>query len=300
MTDPARPGASSAPSGTGAGGIQADVSGLVDQAKAQVSGAVDQARDQAASLAQQAQERALQLAEEQKRRAAEQVEGMAHAVDSVAEAIGRELPPAAPYVREVAQSIHSASTALRERSVDDLIQTATDFARRQPLVTLGGALFAGFAFARFLKATDDRRAQRALPVRAPGQSGAGSSAGRAMPSPRPPGPAQTPASGIGGTSPGTSRPASPMGSSSTSGPGMGAPGQRPTPPTPGAAGHSPTAPSPAPRGDAASAAAGMAALAEAGAITPTPSAPGGGTSGGGASGAASPSAKPQGGTTDGR
>jgi hypothetical protein len=41
--------------------------------------------------------------------------------------------------------------------VDDLIDMATDFARRRPATVTGLSLFAGFAIARFLKASADRR-----------------------------------------------------------------------------------------------------------------------------------------------
>lgn len=135
MTDVARP-----------QGVQAQIAGLAEQAQTTASG-----------LVKTAQERARELAEEQKSAAAQQIEEVARTVDEAAAAVERALPPAAPYVRQAASTVRAASTALRDRSVDDLIEMATDFARRQPAAVAGLSLFAGFAMARFLKASADRR-----------------------------------------------------------------------------------------------------------------------------------------------
>jgi hypothetical protein len=43
--------------------------------------------------------------------------------------------------------------ALRERSPGDLLRGAEDFARRQPLMFFGAATLAGFALARFARAS---------------------------------------------------------------------------------------------------------------------------------------------------
>ena len=46
---------------------------------------------------------------------------------------------------------------MRERSLDDLIGTVEDFARRQPVAFIGGAVAAGFGLARLMKSSADRR-----------------------------------------------------------------------------------------------------------------------------------------------
>jgi ABC-type transporter Mla subunit MlaD len=139
MTDVARP-----------EGLQAQIAGVAEQAQTK---AVDLAKTAATA----AQQRARELAEEQKSAAAQQIEDVARTVDEAAAAVERALPQAAPYVRQAASTVRAASSALRDRSVDDLIDMATDFARRRPAAVTGLSLFAGFAIARFLKASADRR-----------------------------------------------------------------------------------------------------------------------------------------------
>ena len=135
MTDVARP-----------EGVQAQIAGLAEQAQTTASG-----------LVKTAQERAREFAEEQKSAAAQQIEGVARTVDEAAATVERALPPAAPYVRQAASTVRAASSALRDRSVDDLLEMANDFSRRQPAAMAGLSLFAGFAIARFLKSSADRR-----------------------------------------------------------------------------------------------------------------------------------------------
>ena len=139
MTDVARP-----------EGLQAQIAGVAEQAQTK---AVDLAKTAATA----AQQRARELAEEQKSAAAQQIEDVARTVDEAAAAVERALPQAAPYVRQAASTVRAASSALRDRSVDDLIDMATDFARRRPAAVTSLSLFAGFAIARFLKASADRR-----------------------------------------------------------------------------------------------------------------------------------------------
>ncbi len=55
---------------------------------------------------------------------------------------------------QVAQSLDAAAKALREADMAAMAQNAAAFARRNPLLVLGGAAVAGFAAARFLKASD--------------------------------------------------------------------------------------------------------------------------------------------------
>jgi hypothetical protein len=60
------------------------------------------------------------------------VDQMAGVVHSAADELGRELPQAAGSIHSVADGLESASSALRERSVEDLVSNFNSFARRQP------------------------------------------------------------------------------------------------------------------------------------------------------------------------
>lgn len=55
-------------------------------------------------------------------------------------------------LKAVSQQIEGVTQRLRDRPIEDLIDDAAVFARRNPLLVLGGAAILGFAAARFLKA----------------------------------------------------------------------------------------------------------------------------------------------------
>ena len=128
----------------------------------------DEAQMLAGDLAAGARDAGLGLVEQQKAAAAEQVEGVARAIEEVAGEVERGIPVVAPYLREAASQIHRVSSTLRARSTDDLLQDFGEFARRRPAALLGASLLAGFALARFLKSSADRRASRGL--RSPAQA----------------------------------------------------------------------------------------------------------------------------------
>ena len=75
----------------------------------------------------------------------------------VADELEKELPQAASYVHEAADRFERAASALRERSVDDLFRSVSDFARNQPATFFGSAVVAGFALSRFLKSSAGRQ-----------------------------------------------------------------------------------------------------------------------------------------------
>jgi hypothetical protein len=93
------------------------------------------------------------LAEERKAAAADNVGRLSRAVHDAADQLGGELPQAAGYIHSAADRLQGASRTLRERSVEDMVGDLTDFARRQPVAALAGAVLAGFALARFLKSS---------------------------------------------------------------------------------------------------------------------------------------------------
>jgi len=124
-----------------------------------VSGLADRAQTLASNVASSAHDKARKLAEEQKNAAAEQVEEVARVLEGAAEQVERVLPEAGHYVREAASGVHRVSSAVREQSIDDLIDMGRDFARTRPGTFLAGSVVVGFALARFLKASADRRSE---------------------------------------------------------------------------------------------------------------------------------------------
>ena len=124
-----------------------------------VSGLADRAQTLASNVASSAQDKARKLAEEQKNAAAEQVEEVARVLEGAAEQVERVLPEAGHYVREAASGVHRVSSAVRDQSIDDLIDMGRDFARTRPGTFLASSVLVGFALARFLKASADRRSE---------------------------------------------------------------------------------------------------------------------------------------------
>ena len=120
---------------------------LGQQAKQAASGAVKDAKQEARGFA-----------EDQKDEAAGRADGIAQALRSAAGSLdGQDQSAVASYARQAASSLDRVSDALSNRSLDDLLETVEDFARRQPVAFIGGAALAGFVTARFAKSSAERR-----------------------------------------------------------------------------------------------------------------------------------------------
>ncbi len=120
------------------------------------SSAAETTQREATSVAENLQSKARDAAEQQKSAGADQIGGVAHAMEAAADDLHDKMPMAAEYIEEVAGRLGSAASALRERSVDDMLGEVADFARRQPGLFFAGAIAAGFAFSRFAKSSTSR------------------------------------------------------------------------------------------------------------------------------------------------
>jgi hypothetical protein len=60
-------------------------------------------------------------------------------------------------VHETARQVEGLSDNLSNRSVNELMHSATQLARAQPALFVGGSVVAGFALARFLMSSSPRR-----------------------------------------------------------------------------------------------------------------------------------------------
>jgi hypothetical protein len=123
--------------------------------KDKLSFETERTKSRLAQAAEPVKQQARDFAERQKQAGAEQIGGVARAVKGTAEQLERELPFAAEYVRQAADSLEGAADTLRQKSVDDIAHSIADFARQQPAAFLGGAVLAGFVLARFLKSSAD-------------------------------------------------------------------------------------------------------------------------------------------------
>lgn len=182
-----------------------EVKNLKNQASAQIHDATDKAKS---------------FASEQKNFAAGQITGFASAIDKVADELeGGDQQMVARYARDLASGLSRFGDNVQNKEVDDLLDMAQSFGRKQPLAFLGAAALAGFVASRFAMASAQRRQTSQYPsTGTTGNStsyGSGASTGYGATSTGGYGSGSTASSGYGsGTSTGSG-----YGSGSTSGSG---------------------------------------------------------------------------------
>jgi hypothetical protein len=123
------------------------------QTESSASGMIKDAQSLVSTLATTAQDTALRMAEEQKAEAADRVEDVARTLDSAADQVERILPGTAPYLRDAAAGIQGVSSAIRDQSIEEIVETVMEFARQRPGTFFAGSALAGFVLARFLKSS---------------------------------------------------------------------------------------------------------------------------------------------------
>jgi len=130
-----------------------NASGGADQIADRASEVAQAAKEQLSSAAQPIADKARDVAEEQRKSGADRLEGVARAVHTAADDIGKQVPQLAGYVHSGAEQLQRASRLLRENSIDDLLQMTNRLAHDRPLAFIGGSVAAGFVLARFLKSS---------------------------------------------------------------------------------------------------------------------------------------------------
>jgi hypothetical protein len=109
-----------------------------EAAKEAVAGAADRFQDQT---------------REQQSTGADFVGKLAGDIREAARAFEKDVPFAARGINSAAEYVDEAAEKIRNGSFRDLVDGATDFAKRQPAAFLGLSVLAGFAAVRFLKAS---------------------------------------------------------------------------------------------------------------------------------------------------
>ncbi len=120
-----------------------------DLARDKLNEAADAAKDVAGGTLDQIQSQA----REQKRTGADFVERVAGNIRHAGRAFEKDVPFAARGINSAADYVEDAAEKIRNGSFNDLLEGATDFAKRQPAAFLGISVLAGFAVVRFLKAS---------------------------------------------------------------------------------------------------------------------------------------------------
>jgi hypothetical protein len=110
------------------------------------------AAEEAANIGQAMGHKAEDLADRSKQAGAEAVAGVARTAEALADSVASDSPAIAEYVRGAGQKIDRLATDLREKKVGDLLSSAAEVGRSQPVALLAGAALVGFALARVIKA----------------------------------------------------------------------------------------------------------------------------------------------------
>jgi hypothetical protein len=143
---------------------------------------MDHPREAMGQVADQAQQKLMQVAgtaqEQAKSQLGGQLDQVGEALGSVADAmssVGKQLREKdqdhlATLADQAAQRVDRFSGYVKGHDVDQLIGDVEDFARRQPMVFVGGAFVLGLMAARFLKSSRLEPAMPYRPYRGPGMS----------------------------------------------------------------------------------------------------------------------------------
>lgn len=148
--------------------VSHDISTATDQARHDLDAIAGQAKADVQKLGHEASEKlseatdkAKGFAGDQKDLAANQINGVAAAINKVADELGNEQQTVARYARDLASGLSSMGKTMEERDIDDLMGLAQDFGRKQPVAFLGAAALAGFVASRFALASNHRRDSKA-------------------------------------------------------------------------------------------------------------------------------------------
>jgi len=122
--------------------------------------AAGEAKRAAASLATEAGARGKAMLQERVASGVGLVGHVAASTKAAAANLDPNAPQLAGLLREAGDSMDRFSRDIRDKSVDELLQTTSAFARRQPAVLFGAAAACGFMLFRLFKATSPSRTDR--------------------------------------------------------------------------------------------------------------------------------------------
>ena len=132
-----------------------------DQAKEKVQEAAGQAQEKAQEAASQAKSQFHGQVDQRSTEAGQRVSGTASDLRTVAESLRKEgSDQPARFAEQAAERAERLGSYLEQSDADRLMRDVEDYARRQPWVVGLGAAALGFAAARFMKASSDKRYQQ--------------------------------------------------------------------------------------------------------------------------------------------
>lgn len=133
--------------------VQDKATRTVNDLRDQAGAALDQVKAETSELAASASQRVRGLVDQQKEVGAEALGALARAAHDAAAQLEQQTPMVARAVHQAADGAARISRDLRYRSVSDLANTVSDFARREPVAFFAGTVLAGLVMARFIKSS---------------------------------------------------------------------------------------------------------------------------------------------------
>lgn len=115
-----------------------------------------EAQTQTADLARKAQDAVHEKVDAEATRLRDTAAGRADTAADAAHAAADEFDPSsvqAEAMRHVADRIDAVAQKMRSTDIEEVARQTSDFARRNPLLFIGGAVALGFAATRFLKSS---------------------------------------------------------------------------------------------------------------------------------------------------
>lgn len=201
------------PSGDQGGGIAAvkdeatsHASELKDTAAEKVGELASEAKDKATSIAQEAKSQLSSAASQQEDRAVQFVRTGAEQLRSLAQGDTTQAGPFIGYVEQLASRVDGLAESFERKGVSGVVRDVERYARRRPLVFLGGCFLTGLTIGRI--ARNATPPSNGAAGELPATTGYGSTYGEGM--------LHAPETGLGGTSAGTT-------GYGTTGTGYGAP-----------------------------------------------------------------------------
>lgn len=137
-------------------GAAANGAGFKEEAEAVKRSASDTIREEAGKFGTQAKEKARAFADEGKDKASTALDEVAKMMHSAAGDVDGKLgEDYGRYARSAAEGISSFADTLRGKQVDELIDDATAFVKKSPVIAIGTAAAIGFVLARLIKSGID-------------------------------------------------------------------------------------------------------------------------------------------------
>jgi gas vesicle protein len=134
--------------------LRQTASGVMDDVRDLASTAADEGKSYARSAASDASSAFRDAVESNKTAGADAVANLARSAKSAADGIEGQSPQIARIVRSTAEGVEKLSTDVRDRSVGELLDSVTDFAKRQPAAFFGCGILAGLVLSRMMRSSD--------------------------------------------------------------------------------------------------------------------------------------------------